>query len=221
VRDLAFGLLRRGHTPVVYSTELGEVAKEIREATIPVVDDLAAVSTPPDVIHGHHYHETMTALLRFPSVPAVYVCHDWYSRLDAPPKFPRILRYVAVDQACYDKLIYETAIPEERVRLLLNFVVWNVSNLAPHSRRARSAHSFSTPKRTRTLPPRARRALAQGSRSTPWARAPLQALRAARDGLGRIRHRVGKRAHGARSARHRYSRHTLPQEGHRADGDGG
>jgi hypothetical protein len=122
VRDLAFGLLRRGHTPVVYSTELGAVAKQIRELTIPVVDDLAAVSSPPDVIHGHHYHETMTALLRFPGVPAIYVCHDWYSRLDAPPKFPRILRYVAVDQACYDKLIYETAIPEERVRLLLNFV---------------------------------------------------------------------------------------------------
>jgi glycosyltransferase involved in cell wall biosynthesis len=122
VRDLAFGLLRRGHTPIVYSTELGAVAKEIREATIPIVDDLAAVSTPPDVIHGHHYHETMTALLRFPGVPAIYVCHDWYSRLDAPPKFPRILRYVAVDQTCYDKLVYETAIPEERVRLLLNFV---------------------------------------------------------------------------------------------------
>jgi len=37
VRDLAFGLLKRGHTPIVYSTELGAVGKEIREATIPVV----------------------------------------------------------------------------------------------------------------------------------------------------------------------------------------
>jgi glycosyltransferase involved in cell wall biosynthesis len=122
VRDLAFGLLKRGHTPIVYSTELGAVAKEIREATIPVVDDLAAVAVAPDVIHGHHYHETMTALLRFPRVPAIYVCHDWYSRLDAPPKFPRLLRHVAVDQTCYDKLVYETAIPEHRVSLLLNFV---------------------------------------------------------------------------------------------------
>lgn len=122
MRDLAFGLLKRGHTPIVYSTELGAVAKEIRKATVPVVDDLAAVSVTPDVIHGHHYHETMTALLRFPRVPALYVCHDWYSRLDAPPKFPRLLRYVAVDQVCYDKLVYEKSIPEERVTLLPSFV---------------------------------------------------------------------------------------------------
>ena len=39
-----------------------------------------------------------------------------------PPKFPRLLRYVAVDEVCYDKLIFENAIPEERVRLLLSFV---------------------------------------------------------------------------------------------------
>lgn len=122
VRDLAFGLLKRGHTPIVYSPELGVVAREIREATIPVVDDLDAVSATPDVIHGQHYHETMTALLRFPDVPAIYVCHDWYSRLDAPPPFPRIMRYVAVDQTCYEKLVYEKAIPEERVRVFLNFV---------------------------------------------------------------------------------------------------
>src|SRR2546421_10269031 len=122
VHDLALGLLRRGHTPIVYSTDLGAVANVIRKYTIPVLDDLAAVSATPYVIHGHHYHETMTALLRFPGVPAIYVCHDWHSWFDKPPKFPRILRYGAVDQTCYDKLIYETAIPEERVRLVPNFV---------------------------------------------------------------------------------------------------
>lgn len=121
-RDLAVGLLKRGHKPVVYSPDLGAVAEEIREATIPVVDDLAAVATAPDVIHGHHLHETMTALVRFPGVPAVYVCHDWYSRLDVPPKFPRVLRYVAVDEVCYDKLVCERGVPEERVRLLPSFV---------------------------------------------------------------------------------------------------
>ena len=122
VRDLALGLLKRGHTPVVYSTELGPVAEEIRHETVPVVDDLSAVSAAPDVIHGHHSRETMTALLRFPGVPAIYVCHDWYSRLDAPPKFPRLLRYVGVDQMTYDKLVYENAVPEERARLLPSFV---------------------------------------------------------------------------------------------------
>ena len=46
VRDLALGLLRRGHRPVVYSPELGEIAAEIRAATVAVVDDLAAIAAP-------------------------------------------------------------------------------------------------------------------------------------------------------------------------------
>src|SRR5688572_33436228 len=40
VRDIALGLLRRGHAPVVYSPELGEVSAEMRALTIPVVSDL-------------------------------------------------------------------------------------------------------------------------------------------------------------------------------------
>jgi hypothetical protein len=40
VRDLALALLARGHQPIAYSRRLGEVAAEIRRATVPVVDDL-------------------------------------------------------------------------------------------------------------------------------------------------------------------------------------
>ena len=36
VGDLANGLLRRGHTPIVYSTQLGDIARQIRERTIAV-----------------------------------------------------------------------------------------------------------------------------------------------------------------------------------------
>lgn len=122
VRDLATALIKRGHTPIVYSTELGEVAQELRAATVPVVDDLEAVAIVPDLIHGHHHPETMTALLHFPSVPAVFFCHDWSAWYDIPPRFPRILRYVAVDHTCRDRLVFEHAIQEDRVRVLLNFV---------------------------------------------------------------------------------------------------
>ena len=122
VRDLATGLLDRGHTPIAYSTVLGEVARELRNATIPVVDDLGALSAAPDLIHGQHHFETMTALLRFPGVPAVYFCHGWTPWEEAPPRFPRILRYVAVDHTCRDRLVFENSIPENRVRVLLNFV---------------------------------------------------------------------------------------------------
>lgn len=122
VRDLALGLLRNGHSPIVYSTKLGEVASEIREATVPVVDKLSQVAVQPDLIHGQHHVETMTALLHFPHTPAVFFCHGWLPWEETPPHFPRILRYVAVDDTCRDRLVCEHGIAEQRVRVILNFV---------------------------------------------------------------------------------------------------
>jgi len=120
LRDVALELLRRGHRPFVYSPRLGSVAHELIAATVPVVDDLSRVTVKPDVIHGHHNHETLTALLRFPGVPAVRLCHGWW---DEPPQpFPRILRYVAVDDTTRDRCVTDWGIPEERLEVLLNFV---------------------------------------------------------------------------------------------------
>lgn len=122
VRDIALALLARGHTPIAYSTELGELAHEMRLATIPVVDDLSTIAEPPDLIHGQHHLDTMTALLHFPQVPCLYFCHGWLPWEEAPPQFPRILRYVAVDYTCRDRLIYEHAIAPDQIEVLLNFV---------------------------------------------------------------------------------------------------
>jgi Glycosyltransferase Family 4 len=125
VRELALWLLRNGHSPIVYSTKLGEVAREIRQATVPVVDDLADVAVQPDLIHGQHHIETMTALLHFPHTPAVFFCHGWLPWEETPPHFPRILRYVAVDDTCRDRLVCEHGIEEAGVRVILNFVDLN------------------------------------------------------------------------------------------------
>lgn len=122
VRDVATALLKRGHTPIAFSTVLGEVALELRAATIPVIDSLDALTTPPDIIHGQHHIETMMALLHFPDTPAVFFCHGWLPWEEIPPHFPRILRYVAVDHTCRDRLVFENGIPESRIRVLLNFV---------------------------------------------------------------------------------------------------
>ena len=122
VHELAIQLLARGHKPIVYSTKLGKQTRLLREAGIPVIDDLNQTAVAPDVIHGHFSIETMTALLQFPRVPAVYFCHDWFSGTDSPPVFPRILRYVGVDEPCYDKLVYEHSIAPERASLIFNFV---------------------------------------------------------------------------------------------------
>jgi hypothetical protein len=121
VRDLARALLDRGHAPIAYSTIHGEVADELR-ADLPVVDDLAALGTPPDIIHGQHHVETMTALLRFPDVPAVYVYHGWRPWEETPPQFPRIRHYVAVSDPGRDRLVFQYGVPENRVRTLPNFV---------------------------------------------------------------------------------------------------
>jgi hypothetical protein len=122
VRDLALALLKRGHHPVAYSMRLGDVAAELRGSTVVVVDRLDQMAEPPDVIHGQHHYETMTALLHFPGVPAVSVCHGWSPWQEAPPKHPRILRYVAVDDTCRDRLTVENGIPSSCVDVMLNFV---------------------------------------------------------------------------------------------------
>lgn len=122
VCELATNLLRRGHTPIVYSPQLGHTARELRNATVPVVDNLDAIGSAPDVIHGQHHVETMSALLRFPNTPAVFFCHGWFPWEETPPKHPRILRYVAVDDTCLDRLVSESGIPEECVSVILNSV---------------------------------------------------------------------------------------------------
>src|SRR2546423_12391994 len=76
--DLARGLLSLGHSPILYSPRPGALAEKLRFETVPVVDDLDRLNAAPDIIHGQHADETVTALLRFPDAPAVYVCHDWY-----------------------------------------------------------------------------------------------------------------------------------------------
>ncbi len=120
VRDLALGLLRKGHCPIVYAPELGHIADGLQRATVPVVDNLNRVGAVPDIIHGNHNTELVTSLLQFENVPAVFYCHSWTDWISAPPAHPRILRYVAVDDTCRDRLVLEHAIPEERVRVQLH-----------------------------------------------------------------------------------------------------
>ncbi|HKS09532.1 MAG TPA: glycosyltransferase, partial [Pyrinomonadaceae bacterium] len=122
VCELATSLLRRGHTPVVYSPQLGPTARELRDATVPVIDSLDAISTPPDLIHGQHHVETMAALLRFPNTPAVFFCHGWLPWEETPPKHPRIVHFVAVDDTCRDRLVCESGVEEQRVSVILNSV---------------------------------------------------------------------------------------------------
>ena len=122
VRDIALALLRRGHHPIAYSTRLGTVADELRVATIPVIDDLNLLTVIPDIIHGQHHLDAMTALLHFPDTPAVYFCHGWLPWEEMAPHFPTIQRYVAVDDLCRERLQCVDGIPSGRIRIIRNFV---------------------------------------------------------------------------------------------------
>ena len=122
VRDLALGLLARGHRPIVYSPMLGKVAAEIQHRGVPTVDDLAKIGETPDVIHGHHFIPTGEAIIRFPATPAFYINHSWQYWVETPPRFPQIRQYAGVDEGCRDRLVDIEGIPADRVMLLLNAV---------------------------------------------------------------------------------------------------
>lgn len=122
IRDVALGLLRRGHRPTVYAPYLGEPARAIHNHGVAVTADLATITEPPDVIHGQHFIQTAEALLHFPDTPAVQYCHAWQHTQEAPARFPQIHRYLAVDDTVRDRLVQMEGIAPDRVELLFNAV---------------------------------------------------------------------------------------------------
>ena len=141
ILDVARALVARGHRPAAFTLVPGLVADELRAATVPIVTELANFSGRPDLIHGHHHVETLIAALHFPGVPIVHFCHGWLPWEEKPLKHPAIVRYVAVDDTCVDRLVVEEGIARERIDRLLNFV--DLNRFSPR----------------RPLPPRPRRAL--------------------------------------------------------------
>ncbi|MEO6292119.1 MAG: glycosyltransferase [Burkholderiaceae bacterium] len=143
-RDLALALLAHGHFPILFSTVLGAVAEELRQATIPVVDDLAKIAEAPHLIHGQHHMETMMAMLYFPDVPALYMCHGWLPWEEDAPLVPSVRRYVAVDDLCFERLNSVCGIPASRIQVIRNAV--KMSTFAPRAElpvRPKSALVFS------------------------------------------------------------------------------
>ena len=121
VRDLAIGLQRRGHSPVVFTPEPGPVGWELESRGIPVVTKLRQIRGRPDIIHGNQQRELLAALLYFRSAPGIFVCHSHTSWGSSPPTHPRIRRYLGVSQECIHRLNGEGA-PPELTLLSLNSV---------------------------------------------------------------------------------------------------
>lgn len=151
VRDLALGLNARGHEAIVFTHLIGPAGEELQRQGVRVVTDVDSVGAPPDVIHGHHNVPTVLALARFPGRPCVWWRHglaDWF---DAPPRFHRIRRWMAVDEVRQHKLAFDLGAPVETVEILANGV-----DLA------------RVPDRLQPLPAKPRKVLA----FTKWSQAP-------------------------------------------------
>ena len=121
VRDIAVALHKRGHEPWCWTTVPGTVADELRAEGIRVVQSLGDLTGQPDLIHGHHRLETTAAGLYFPGVPVVSYCHGPKAWQERPCRLPNVAFWIAVDEACRERLVHEEGIDPSRIRVLLNF----------------------------------------------------------------------------------------------------
>jgi hypothetical protein len=129
--DFARALLRKGHHAVVYGAVPADIAQALRDATVPVVDDLSALNFVPDVIHGQHHLETMTAALHFAGTPVVAACHAFSPWEQTPPVFPTIARWIALDESCAQRLGTTAGVDAARIRTLHNGV--DIARFEPRS----------------------------------------------------------------------------------------
>lgn len=119
--EVAKQLQLRGMKVAIYSPVLGSHGLLLRQQGIAVADrieDLCGFS--PDLIHGHHNTTTLTALLAFPGVPAIWFCHDPTSWHDRPISLGRIVLYVSHSEAVENRLIQEGRVGKSRIRRLPN-----------------------------------------------------------------------------------------------------
>jgi len=121
VRDMVLALRRRGHSVTAFAPITSPAVAEIRATGSPVATSLASLDAP-DIIHGHHTGPTIAALARFPGTPAIFVCHDFSSEIDAPPIHPRISRYLHVRSALRGRLVDECGIAASKVRFWPNTI---------------------------------------------------------------------------------------------------
>lgn len=119
-RDLALWMRGRGHAVAIFATAFGDMADELRQASIACITDVADMAARPDVIIGNTHHETVRALLHFHDVPVLTICHDRSADHGRPPQFSQVVCHAAVDENCAERLVHEFGIERQRIELLQN-----------------------------------------------------------------------------------------------------
>jgi hypothetical protein len=125
VFELAIGLKKNGYNVEVYTRLVGDTARELIKNGINTTDDLRQLKNIPDIIHAHHNLVTIDVLHRFKNTPVILFLHDRVSIYEIPVKSPRILKYIAVDYNCLDRLLIDAKIPEKYTGIIYNWVNTN------------------------------------------------------------------------------------------------
>ena len=120
VIELCRRLRLRGHLVMVFSPALGHSAELLIAQKFPVVSNLRDLPYKPDIIHGQHHLETISALLALPETPAIYYIHGAVPWQERVPIHPRILGYINLAEAANFRLGVEKSIPPERCYVLEN-----------------------------------------------------------------------------------------------------
>lgn len=107
---------------MVFSPRIGPLADALAGRTIPVVSKLSSIAVEPDVIHGQHFFETAAAIACFPTVGAVYVCHDWTAWFDEPPRADQIRLFGGISDHALERLMTRSGVVQSDTRRLRNWV---------------------------------------------------------------------------------------------------
>lgn len=121
VQDLARGLQELGHSAIGYTSDLEHRPRMIEEDLLPLTTNPAELTCKPDIIHGQHHLDAITAILALPGVPAIYHCHgaNW---LETQPMHPRIYRYVSVSRTLAERMRVESNLSASQVEVIPNGV---------------------------------------------------------------------------------------------------
>lgn len=121
VRDLMSALARLGLETACYTPRIGPLGEALRRDGAIIIDDLDQMPWTPDIIHAQHNAPSLAAFLKFPHVPAVYVCHGFRPWQEAPQaRLPNIRAFIAVDAPCKKFLLRSHDAPQDRTVVIPN-----------------------------------------------------------------------------------------------------
>lgn len=120
--EVALALHERGHDVRVYTPRGGKGMAQLKSRGVRVSESLADSKWEPDVIHGQHHLQAVTALTRYPLAPMIYHIHGSFPWVEFPPIHGRILKYNVMCEAMLEGIETNFNIPKERVGVVSNFV---------------------------------------------------------------------------------------------------